>query len=120
MTAARFLPYAGFALLGLSACIEPTSFSHQKVVLPGDWKNAGGFPVASPSRDLSRWWSRFNDPLLSRVITDALQASPDIASASARIKESRARRDAESASLFPSLGGSASSAYRATQTDKVG
>ncbi len=120
MSAARLFLYVGSALFGLSACVGPASFSQQKMVLPSDWKAAGGFPVASSSRELSRWWTRFNDPMLSRVITDALQASPDIASASARIKESRARREAENASLFPSLGGAASSAYRANQTDKVG
>jgi NodT family efflux transporter outer membrane factor (OMF) lipoprotein len=76
--------------------------------LPADWKNAGGFPVASASRDLSRWWNRFDDPTLARIISNALGNSPDMASASARIRESQARRNAEAASLFPSLSGSTS------------
>jgi NodT family efflux transporter outer membrane factor (OMF) lipoprotein len=94
--------------------------ARQALSLPQDWKNAGGFPVASPSRDLSRWWSRFKDPVLSRLIGDALKNSPDMASASARVRESRARRDAERASLFPSLGGSASSNSRAINSDSGG
>lgn len=73
--------------------------------------------MASPHRDLSRWWQRFNDPVLNRLISDALQQNPDLASASARIRESRARRDAEKSSLFPSLGGSASSNTRALNPD---
>ena len=73
--------------------------------------------MASPHRDLSRWWQRFNDPVLNRLISDALRQNPDLASASARIRESRARRDAEKSSLFPSLGGSASSNTRALNPD---
>jgi len=120
MNAARFLLSSSFALVGLSACVGPSPLSSRNLSLPADWKNAAGFPVASPSRDLSRWWNRFGDPTLSRVISDALQSSPDMASAAARIKESRARRDVAKSSLFPSLDGSASGSYRSTQTDKIG
>ncbi len=120
MTVARFLFSSSFALIGLSACVGRSPLNRQNVSLPADWKNAAGFPVASPSRDLSRWWNRFGDPTLSRVISDALQTSPDMAAAVARVKESRARRDVTRASLFPSLGGSASSSYRSTRADNVG
>jgi len=120
MNAARFLLLTSFALVGLSACVGPSPFNRQNVSLPADWKNAAGFPVASASRDLSRWWNRFGDVTLSRVISDALQASPDMASAAARVRESRARRDVTRSSLFPSLGGSASSSYRSSRTDNVG
>lgn len=85
--------------------------------LPADWKNAGGFPVASANRDLSRWWTRFNDPALTRLISTALQNSPDLTSASARIRESRARRNSERAGLFPSLSGSASTGIDADSRD---
>ncbi len=85
--------------------------------LPADWKNAGGFPVASASRDLSRWWNRFEDPTLSRIISTALANSPDIAAASARIRESRARRNAQAASLFPALSGSVSTSGTASKRE---
>jgi multidrug efflux system outer membrane protein len=88
--------------------------------LPAEWKNAGGFPVASPSRDLSRWWGRFEDPVLTRLISGALASSPDVAAASARVRESRANRDAEFSTLFPSLGGSASTNSRSIRNDGVG
>lgn len=82
--------------------------------MPADWKNAAGFPVASPSRDLSRWWKRFDDPGLSRIISDALGNSPDMAAAAARIREARSRRDAEVALLFPTLRGAASASGSST------
>jgi outer membrane protein, multidrug efflux system len=120
MNFARIFLFPTFALLGLGACAGPSTLVRKNVSLPADWKNAGGFPVASPSRDLSRWWNRFDDPVMSELIAQGLKNSPDIASASARIKESRARRNAERASLFPSLGGSGSVNSRATDSDQGG
>jgi NodT family efflux transporter outer membrane factor (OMF) lipoprotein len=122
MNRSRFLRLilAALVFAGLGACVGPSPMVRQSLPLPQDWKNAGGFPVASPSRDLSRWWGRFEDPVLSRLIGDALKNSPDMASASARVRESRARRDAERASLFPALGGSASSNSRAIESDASG
>lgn len=117
MKSARFLLFSSVALVGLSSCgVSPTS-SHANLPLPADWKNSAGFPVASPTRDLSRWWGRFNDPTLNRVIAEALRNSPDIASASARIRESRAQRNAVASSLFPSLTGGASANANASDRD---
>jgi multidrug efflux system outer membrane protein len=111
---------AGWIPLALAGCSLETPASKTAMEVPAAWKNAAGFPVASPSKDLSRWWKRFDDPMLTRVISDALKANPDVASASSRIKEARARRDAEWALLFPSLGGSASAGSNATDTDLAG
>ena len=102
------------AIIALASCAGPSPFVRTPTALPVSWKNAANFPTASPSRDLSRWWQRFNDPTLNRLISEALAQNPDLAAASARIRESRARRDAEIAPLFPSLGTSASSNSRAT------
>ncbi len=107
-------------LIGLSACrVSPTSL-HVSLPIPAEWKNSAHFPVASPSRDLSRWWNRFEDPTLSRIISIALKNSPDMASASARIKESRARRNSTGASLFPSLSSSASTNSSTSDRERFG
>lgn len=73
-------------------------------------------PVASPDKDLSRWWGRFNDPVLDRLISDSCATDPDLASARARVREARARRDATAASLLPSVGASLSTSNRRTRT----
>ncbi len=108
---------SAIVLSGLGGCGPNATVTHGKISLPADWKNAGHFPVASPSRDLSRWWARFEDPTLNRLIADSLANSPDMASAAARIKQSRAQRNGEAASLFPSLGGSASTNNSASKRD---
>ena len=57
---------------------------------------------------LSPWWRHFNDPLLSQLTEQALQANTSIRSAQAALQQSRALRDVKSASLLPSLTASGS------------
>jgi NodT family efflux transporter outer membrane factor (OMF) lipoprotein len=73
---------------------------------PKAWINSTGFPVASPQKDLARWWARFDDPQMSKLIAAGLAGNPGIAAATARVREARARRDEANAQLMPSLGGS--------------
>ena len=120
MQSARFPLLLSIILTGLSACQVTSTSSRSLSSLPAQWKNSAHFPVASPARDLSRWWSRFEDPTLSRIISTALKNSPDMASASARIKESRARRNSTRASLFPSLGSSASTDSNTSERKSFG
>ncbi len=120
MPPVRFFTSSILIPLGLAACSISSQQSPNSTPLPAAWKNAGAFPVASPTQDLTRWWSRFDDPVLTRLISGTLKNNPDILSAVARIQESRARRNAEAASLFPFIGGSVSSNSRNTQSDFSG
>ncbi|WP_035601292.1 efflux transporter outer membrane subunit [Haloferula sp. BvORR071] len=81
----------------------PTAPKAPSVTLPVSWRNAAGFPTASPDRDLSRWWGQFGDPQLTRLIGEALAGNKDLASAVSRVREAQARRDAQKASLYPTL-----------------
>ncbi len=113
------LSVASIAVFAAS-CAMDSGTASKPMTVPPAWKNAGDFPVASPSRDLSRWWGKFEDPALNRLISSALQDNPDISAATARIRESRARRDAEFAGLFPTLGGGVSTNSRSIDTDPGG
>jgi NodT family efflux transporter outer membrane factor (OMF) lipoprotein len=93
---------------GLGACARNAPTATVNTPLPAAWKNAAGFPVAAPTRDLTRWWKYFNDPVLTRVIADGLANSPDVATAAARIREAQARRNETAAALFPAVDGSSS------------
>lgn len=106
--------------IGLLSCTLDSNVGSKPMSLPAAWKNAGAFPQASPTRDLSRWWGRFDDPVLNRLISGALETSPDISAATARVRESRARRDAEYSTLFPTINGGASTNSRSTRTDNAG
>lgn len=56
----------------------------------------------------ANWWQTFNDPLMTALIQEALQASPDIKTAQASLRAARAQRITAGASLLPSLSTSAS------------
>ncbi len=92
---------AGSCLIA-SSCTPPAA-KPPNVTLPVSWRNAADFPTAAPDRDLSRWWTQFGDARLTGLIGEALAGNRDIASASARVREAQARKDAQRASLFPTL-----------------
>ncbi|MCE7795660.1 efflux transporter outer membrane subunit [Sphingobium sufflavum] len=49
------------------------------------------------------WWQTFDDPALTALITRALLNGPDMAEATARLREARANRDAAAGGTLPTL-----------------
>lgn len=82
------------------------------VIVPSEW-SAADLDAKSGSSSLARWWQRFDDPLLARLIGDALQANTSVNGAQGALRQARALRDVAAAALFPSVGSSAS-AQRST------
>lgn len=81
---------------------------------PGDVPTGWSGPVEVGERDapaLAEWWRAFGDPTLDRLVADALAADVDLATARARVREARARRDLARAGGRPSLGASASAGH---------
>ena len=74
--------------------------------LPPGWQ--APLPHSGQLTLLHAWWGQFDDPLLARLIDAAQEVSPSVASAAARIEQSRATRVAAGAALLPSLDASAS------------
>ena len=106
------LKQALIALLGITL-VGCTSLSQQTVALPdiavpSAWSTAA--PVGTPdsSASLAQWWQRFNDPLLSTLVTQALQANTSVKSAQAALLQARALRDVQAGSLMPAVTGNAS------------
>ncbi len=117
----RVLTGALCACALVSSCVRPPGAERaSSVVLPASWRNAADFPAAAPDRDLVSWWTAFGDPRMSRLIGEALEGNRDLAAAMARVRQARAQRDAQRASLFPSLGYDASRSSRGTWIDGGG
>ncbi len=57
---------------------------------------------------LSRWWQRFDDPLLGELVERAWVGNTDLAAARARLAQARALRDSQRASGSPQIGSGAS------------
>jgi multidrug efflux system outer membrane protein len=98
-------------VFGLSGCaaVGP-DYRAPETPVPAHWQGAHD----SGARDdavLARWWRQFNDPVLDGLIVDALAANTDLATAQAKLRESRARRDLARAGLGPSITASGSASH---------
>jgi NodT family efflux transporter outer membrane factor (OMF) lipoprotein len=76
---------------------------------PADLGVPDGYSVpATPTReDLTRWWRRFDDPVLGQLVEQAAAANLDVAQAVARLRQAREALIQNRASLLPTLSGSA-------------
>lgn len=67
-------------------------------------------PAAFPARD---WWRSLGDPQLDTLVAEALQGSPSLAAADARVRKARAQAGLADAARKPTIG--ASGQYVAAQ-----
>jgi NodT family efflux transporter outer membrane factor (OMF) lipoprotein len=95
-------------LLALSGCaaVGPDR-APPETPPPTHWR-AGAAAPAPDAAILAQWWRQFGDPVLDGLVADALAANTDLASARAKLRETRARRDLARAGLGPTLTGSGS------------
>jgi len=117
----------GLALLMLGGCAQLGWHSNAEAPAPGIATPAAWFksdpaikPVAVGQEELASWWRQLDDPLLDQLISDALTAAPDVKSAQAKLRQSRASRDLANANLFPTLGASTSVTRSRSGTDTGG
>jgi len=66
-------------------------------------------PATPPSADLAQWWLAFDDPHLSRLIGQALQAHTSVRSAQAALQQARALDAVSAAAQGPQVQATASS-----------
>ncbi len=106
-----------FSLL-LTACTVGPDYTVPKLDLPGWWHahvggNAQKPPEAQderkePEAQQAEWWKEFHDTELDQLVRRALDGSPTVKTAVARIAEARGVRRAANAGLFPQVDASAS------------
>ncbi len=95
--------------LALGGCAglrsDPAADAPAPLATPAQWSAAAA--SAQPTA-LAQWWQRFNDPTLTGLVTQALQANTSVKSAQAALRQARAQRDAQAAANGPSVSASAS------------
>jgi NodT family efflux transporter outer membrane factor (OMF) lipoprotein len=107
------------ALLGGCATVGP-DYETPEIKSPPDWhsaENGGLTKKASDPRELAKWWTTLNDPILSGLIERAAANNLDVKEAIARVNESRARLGIARASYFPTVDGSASGMVNRSSED---
>jgi len=100
----RKLSILGFAFL-LAACagLKP-DYTKPAVDLPAGWRDAPADGVQA--RD-ARWWRVYGDPVLDRLVDEALAHNANVMLAIARVDEARAALSATSADQRPQVSASA-------------
>ncbi len=99
------------ALLLLGACTVGPNYAGPPATA-GDAVTRGNFvratdPAFTPAPGLARWWEGLNDPLLTRLVDDALAHSPTIDQAVARVREAQAQLSQQRAGRKPSASANA-------------
>lgn len=97
----RSLPLLATALL--AACTVGPDYQRPEVALTERYQAPAGIAPAD-----IQWWTRFGDPVLDRLVTQALAQNLDIAAASARIDQARGVARAAGAALLPTIGAAGS------------
>jgi NodT family efflux transporter outer membrane factor (OMF) lipoprotein len=95
-----FIPLAG--------CTVGPDYVRRDPAAPAAWVNGAGARPAPQAEDISRWWQRLDDPLLTELVEEALRNSHDLRSSRAKLRESRARADLADANRFPTIKGALS------------
>jgi outer membrane protein, multidrug efflux system len=88
--------------------MTPSAPQTPALVLPANWSTTASAGGAAPATSLTAWWQHFNDPLLSELVVQALQANTSVQSAQAALAQARALRDVKGASLLPGVSASGS------------
>jgi multidrug efflux system outer membrane protein len=108
----RLIAAFSFAALVLAGCTTPAPVQNSAVAMPSNWQIATGRTTAtplvsdSPEADIDqRWWRHFNDPVLDRLIGEALKHNQSLQIAAARVDEARADRRQTASSLYPQING---------------
>jgi NodT family efflux transporter outer membrane factor (OMF) lipoprotein len=72
--------------------------------VPASWRTDQGTNASQPDpRNLAEWWTTLNDPLLTRLINQAVSKNLDLKQAKARLLQARARHNISVAGLWPNL-----------------
>lgn len=79
-------------------------------VVPTQWHNVALAPVAQAgdAETLGNWWRQFGDATLDGLVEQALKNSPDLQTAQAKLRESRARLGIADAGRYPTVTASTS------------
>jgi len=94
-----------FALLFVAGCTagpEPRTPTPESLGVPAQFVSAPTGTTAAAA-DVGSWWSRFDDPILTGLIEQALATNTDVDAAGARVRAARASLKAARSGAWPTL-----------------
>jgi multidrug efflux system outer membrane protein len=92
-----------FAILLLSGCFAVgPDYERPKIPVPQQWSETTAATNSQPAQP-DKWWKNFNDPVLDKLISEAIASNLDLKLALERVKDARVLRTATIAAGLPSL-----------------
>lgn len=106
-------------LLAIGGCIKVgPDYEKPETEMPKKWKQASDPALKRTEGDIRNWWTVFDDPMLTKFITQSSKGNLDLKAAVARIKESRARLGVARGDEYPQVTGQGD-AYRQRVSDNT-
>lgn len=90
------------AATALAGCAVGPDYEQPFLATPAKWTNGQDVRQSRPT-ELSRWWTRLNDPLLNELVEEAMAGNLDVATSKAKVREARAIYRQAVGSLFPTV-----------------
>jgi len=90
------------ALLVLASCAVGPNYKRPTVDTPAEFRGAGT-PATPQSLADTKWFDLFQDPVLTQIVTTALEKNFDLRIAAERVLQARAQLGSTRSALFPSL-----------------
>jgi outer membrane protein, multidrug efflux system len=108
--------------VGLAGCVlvgpnyvAPTA---SELNVQSSWQGAS--PATATGIEVANWWQHLGDDLLTRLVTQAMQASPDAEAARAKLRQARAQRRLAFGNLWPTINASSSAQHREISQSGMG
>ena len=95
-------------LCTLAGCAVGPSYREPKESVPDQFGNASQ-PALREGEVIARFWTSLEDPVLDRLVNDALAANKDLAQAAGNLQASRAAARLSGFDFFPTIIASGSS-----------
>jgi len=91
-----------------TGCAVGPNYVPPEVEVPDAWAHAVETEMASPDSTLERWWTAFDDTMLTSLIDRSALNNKNLQVAVSRISEARALRRVQKADFFPQIQGQGS------------
>ena len=114
-------PIATVSLIFLAAgCSVGPNYQKPDLPVPAAWTEAQQKGVDARAIELTRWWTKFNDPLLDSLVERAAKSNLDLRLAEARIREARASRAVTASGAWPTVDVSGSYTRNRSSENAIG
>src|SRR5258708_429122 len=103
----------------IAGCTVGPDYVPPESKAPDHWTERQDAPPGSNEsalRRLRHWWSEFQDPMLDRLVDQAIAGNYDVKIATQRLVIARANRDIAASGAYPSVGFAASAQRAASST----